>query len=235
MISIRAFSTFPFSKARFAAYLLGVAAIAGLSFVHFGPRPPEPVVLKQEAGGTDGTVFELVRFGKPSDEVRNSLPAIGIPWFLRRAGVTGNIDARDPTQLVITLTRDGKDIGHYIERVQPIDADRTRLYIAFEPNDMAQVQRLAAPIDTTLDPQSLLRTTLAEHVRCSLDGGGFRLSVLRPGAPRNPLDAIFAKLKTEPRRDTDTFPLDGRDSGEAAIRKAYRDEAERAGAAAPKL
>ncbi len=235
MISVFAFSPSRFSKAKFVIYLLGLAAIAGLSFVPFGPLPPEPIVLSQEEGGTGGALFDLLRFGKPSEEVRDALPAIGIPWFLRRAGVTGKIDASDPAQLVMTLTRNGKGFGRYIERVQPIDADRSRLYIAFEPDDMALVRDLAAPIDTTLDPPGLLRVTLAEHVRSSIDGGGFRLSVLRPGAPRNPLTALFGALRVEPRRDTDNFPLEGADRGEAAIRQAYRDEAKRAGAAAPNL
>jgi hypothetical protein len=235
MMSVFALSASPFSKSKFAGYLVGVAAIAGLSFVHFGPLAPEPVALTRDGAGAEGALFELQRFGRPADELRDRLPGIGIPWFLRRAGVLGQVDLRDPAQVVITLAWGGKIVGRYIERTQPIDADRTRLYVAFEANDMALVRRLAAPIDTTLDPPSLLRVTMAEHVRASIDGDGFRLSVLKPDAPRYKLDALFGALTPQPSRDTDNFALGDADREDAAIRQAYRDEAKRAGAAAPTL
>lgn len=235
MMPVFAFSMSPFSRTKFAAYLLGLAAVAGLPLTPAGPRAAEPFALKQDGPGAQGAVFDLLRFAKPSHEILEGLPTIGIPWFMRRAGVAGQASASDPSQLVITLAWDGKIVGRYIERVQPIDADRTRLYLAFEPADMALVRRLAAPIDSTLDPLSLLRVTLAEHIRSSMDGDGFRLSVLEPDAPRSKLTAIAGALRAESRRDSDIFPLSGPDSEEAAVRQAYRDEAERAGAAAPKL
>ncbi len=240
MMSLFAFSASPFSKMKFAAYLLGLAAIAGLSFNPLGPHAAKPVVMEQDGAAAPGTEFELLRFGQPSDEVLDSLEGVGIPWFLRRAGVTGEIGARypgqsAPGQIVITLMWDGKTVGRYIERVQPIDEDRTRVYLAFEPTDMALVRRLAAPVDTTLDPLSLLRVTGAEHIRCSMDNDEFRVSVLKPDAPGFKLDAIFRAIKEQPNRDSDIFPLDSADGDGAAIRKAYRDEATRAGAAASKL
>jgi hypothetical protein len=234
MMSLFAFSPSPFSKIKFAAYMLGLLVIIGISFNPSRPHAPEPVVLKQDDAQAPGTAFQLLRFGRASDELLDELPEIGIPWFLRRAGVTGAIDASDPDQLVITLTLDGKTFGRYIERVQPIDADRTRLYLAFEPTDMEIVRRLAAPVDTTLDPVSLLRVTGAEQIRSSLDYDEFRVSVLKPDTPGFMVDAALGAIRQQP-RNTDSFPLDDREMDRAAIRRAYHDEAVRAGAAAPKL
>ena len=235
MMSLFAFSPSSFSKLRFAVYLLGLLAITGISFNPLRPHPAEPVVLKQDGAETSGAAFQLMRFGRPPDELLDDLPEIGIPWFLRRAGVTGEIDAGDPGQLVITLTLEGKTVGRYIERVQPIDEDRSRLYIAFEPTDMELVRRLAAPIDTALDPLSLLRVTAAEHIRSSLDYDEFQVSVLKPDSPGFMLDAMFKGMRQQPNRDTDSFPLQSGEMDRAAIRRAYHDEAVRAGAGAPRL
>jgi hypothetical protein len=235
MNSFFAFTASPFSRTKFVAYLGGLAAIAAVSFVPLGSHPPERILLAQDGKGAPAALFDLVRFGRPADEVVESLRQAGIPWFLRRAGVTDQMDASHPGQLVITLVWNSRVVGRYIERVEPIDADRTRVYIAFEPGDMALVRRLAAPVDTTLDPQSLLRVTLAEHVRASIDGDGFRLRVLKPGAPGNQLSAIFGALAHETRRDSDDFPLDEAEQEDATIRHAYRDEAEGGGEAAPKF
>jgi len=234
-MQLLAFSTSPLNKPKLAAYLLAMAAIAGFSWAPLGPRAGAPVALPQDGGGPPRAVFALLRFGKPADEVLEHLPAIGIPWFLRRAGVTGTVSASGPGQIDIALSWNGSAVGRYTERVQPIDADRARVYFAFEPGDMALVQRLAAPIDSSLDPLSLLRMTLAEHVRSSLDGDGFRINVLKPDSPRHKLDALFGGIRAEPRRDSDDFQLDDADLEEASIRKAYRDEAERAGSSAPDL
>lgn len=235
MMSLFAFSTSPFSKIKFAAYLFGLVAIMGISFNPLRPHAAKPVAVEQDGATAPAAMFELLRFGRPSDEVLDDLPAIGIPWFLRRAGVTGEIGPSDPGQVVITLTLNGQTVGRYVERVLPIDADRARLYLAFEPTDMALVRRLAEPIDTTLDPLSLLRVTGAEHVRSSLDHDEFRVSVLKPDFPGFILDAIFGAVKHRPNRNSDTFPLERGESEGAAIRKAYRDEAIRAGADAPRL
>jgi hypothetical protein len=228
MMSLLGFSPAPFSTVKFVACLVGLMAIAGLSYAPLVLRPPEQVTVSQD-------VFDLVRFSKPVEEVRDMLPTIGIPWFLRRAGVKGLIDTSDPVQMIMTLVLEGQIVGRYIERVEPIDPDRSRLYVAWAPADMTLVQRLAAPIDTSLDPASLMRVTLAEHIRSSLDGGGFQLGVLKPGALRSILSGGFGGTVAHPRRVTDDFPLEAADKEAAAIRRAYRAEAERAGAAAPGL
>ena len=82
-------------------------------------------------------------------------------------------------------------------------------------------------------PDTLLRRDVLQA--SSNDGDGFRLSVLKPDAPRYKLDALFGALTPRPNRDTDNFALGDADREDAAIRQAYRDEAKRAGAAAPTL
>ncbi len=235
MRSLLVFTSTPFSKWKFAAYLTGLAVIVGASLVSRGPPPPVRLPLPQDGKGAPSTMFDVVRFGKASDEVLEGMHAAALPWFLRRAGVKGEWDTSHAGQLVMALSWNGQHVGRYIERVEPIDADRTRAYFGFEPDDMALVQRLVAPVATTLDPQGVLRAIEAEHVRASLYGDGFRLSVLRPGAPLNLLSAFTSGVTPEPTRETDHFALDYAEEEEANIRQAYRTEAKTAGAAAPKL
>jgi hypothetical protein len=235
MMSLFAFRAAPFSKTKFAAYMLGLAAITVASLTPAARHEAEPVAPKQDGPATPGAVFDLLRFGTPSDEILARLPAIGIPWFMRRAGVTTQAGASDPGQLVTTIIWNGKNVGRYIERVQPIDADRTRLTLGFEPDDMALVRLLVAPINSKIDPVSLLRVTLTEHVRSSIAGDGFRSSVLEPGSFRSRLDAAASALKREQRLDSDNFPLTGDEIEAAGIRRAYHDQAKRAGGAALKL
>jgi hypothetical protein len=149
--------------------------------------------------------------------------------------VSAQFDANDPRRVTIALTWQGKPVGRYIETIQPIDADRSRLYLAFVPNDIASVRRLAAPIDTTLDPLTLMRATLTEHVRSSIDGGGFRLGILNPDSLQSGMASLLGALAADPERTTDDFPLSGADRDAAAIRRAYREESKRAGAAAAQL
>jgi hypothetical protein len=235
MRSFLAFTSTPFSKTKFVAYLTGLAVLAVVSFVPRGPQQPVTLALTQDGKDAPSAMFDVVRLGKAADEVLEGMRAAGLPYYLRRAGVTGDWDTSHPGQLIMTLRWDGKRVGRYIDRVEPIDADRTRAYFGFEPGDMALVQRLAARVDTTLDPQGLMRAIEAEHVRASLYDDGFRPGMLKPGAPRNLLSAFTSGVAPEPTRDTDHFPLDYAEQEEANIRQAYRREAESAGAAAPKL
>jgi hypothetical protein len=228
MRSVLGFTSTPFSTMKFAAYLAALAVIAGASFVSRRPQQPVKLALAPTEKGAPAALFDVARFGKSADEVLDGMRAAGLPWFLRRAGVRGAWDTRHPGQMTLALTWNGKTIGRYIERVEPIDADRTRAYFAFEPADMALVQRLAAPVDTTLDPPGLLRAIEAEHVRASLYGDGFRLSVLKPGAPLNLLSAFTSGVWPEPKRDADQFPLSHAEEEEASVRQAYRREAEAA-------
>jgi hypothetical protein len=129
----------------------------------------------------------------------------------------------------------GRALGQIIERTEAITAERTRLYLAFVPDDMDLVRRLAAPIDTSLDPVGLVRATLAEHVRSRLDGDDFNLEILQP-------DSLLAKLKRlggaggDVRHPlTDDVPPVAADPGAAAIDQAYKDEARLAGSNAPNL
>jgi len=66
-------------------------------------------------------------------------------------------------------------------------------------------------------------------------GDSFRSGVLEPGSPRNRLDAAASALRGEQRLETDNFPLTSGEIEAAGIRRAYRDGAKRAGAAAPRL
>ena len=214
MMSLFDFSVAPFSRTKFAATMLGLAAITLAALISVGPRAaapkqdgPHAAAPKQDGPATQGAVFDLLRFGTSSDEVLDDLPAIGIPWFMRAAGVTAQAGVSDPGQLVTTLIWNGKNVGRFIERVEPIDEDRTRLWLAFEPDEMALARRLASPIDSKLDPVTLLRVTMTEHVRSSMAGDSFRSGVLQPVSPRNRLDAAASALRGEQRLDTDSFPL----------------------------
>lgn len=231
MISILAARNTPFSKGKFAAYLAVMALITGVSLVPRGPRETVKLTVAQDGKSAPAATFDVVRFGMAADEVLAGMRAAGLPWYLRGAGVSGVWETSHPGLLVMTLTLDGKSVGRYIERVEPIDPDRTRAYFGFEPGDPALVRRLAAPVDTTLDPEGLMRAIEAEHVRASLYGDGFRLSVLTPDAPVNLLSSFTSGVRAEPRRDRDDFELDQAEEGEARVREAYRREAE----AAPKL
>jgi hypothetical protein len=235
MMSLFGFSAARFSRTKFVLYLLGLAAITFASLTPARPRLAEPGAPRQESLAAQAPVFDLLRFGTPSDEILDDLPAIGIPWFMRDAGVTTRVWLSDPGKLVTTLIWKGEVVGRYIERVQLIDADRTRLYLSFEPVDMALVSLLAAPIHSKFDPVSLLRVTLTEHVRSSMAGDSFRSSVLEPGPGRNRLDAVASALRNQQRLDSDNFPLTGDEIEAAGIRRAYQDEVKRGGAAAPDL
>jgi hypothetical protein len=222
----------PYSSGKFAAYLAALAVLAGVSLVPRGPAPPVRLAVPQDGKAAPAAMFDVVRFGMSADEVLEGMRAAGVPWFLRRAGVTGVWEPGHAGLLILTLSLDGKRLGRYIERVEPIDADRTRAYFGFEPGDMALVGRLAAPVDTTLDPQGLLRAIEAEHVRASLYGDGFRLGVLKPDAPLNLMSSFTSGVRAELPRDRDDFPLDSEEQGQARVRDAYRREAAAAGAAA---
>jgi hypothetical protein len=224
----------PFSGLKFTAYLAALAVIAGVSLVPRGPRPVKLPTPRNEKAAP-AAMFDVVRMGKSADEVFDGMRAAGLPWFLRRAGVTGVWDTSQPGQLVMTLRWDGKIVGRYIERVEAIDADRTRAYFGFEPGDMALVQRLVAPVDSTLDAPGVLRAIEAEHVRAGLYGDGFRMSVLKPDAPLNLLSRFTSGVRPEPQRDRDDFLLNDAEQEEAVIRQAYRREAVEAGDAAPRL
>jgi hypothetical protein len=225
----------PYSPGKFAGYLAALAVLAGVSLAPREPAPPVRLPLPLDGTTAPAAAFDVVRFGMSAGEVLEGMRAAGVPWYLRRAGVTGAWDTSRPGQLVMTLSLDGKSVGRYIERVEAIDADRTRAYFGFEPGEPALVRRLVAPVDTTLDPEGLMRAIEAEHVRASLYGDGFRLSVLKPDAPVNLLSGLTSGVRAEPRRDRDDFQLDQDEEYEARVREAYRREAEEAGESAPRL
>jgi len=86
--------------------------------------------------------------------------------------------------------------------------------------------------DSKYDPVSLMRVVMIEHARSSIEGDSFDVSVLEksPGF----LAQVFRGVRrVEPR--TDDFPLSSRDQAAANLRRAYREEAKRAGAKASQL
>ena len=126
----------------------------------------------------------------------------------------------------------GQSVGRFVERLVAIDADRSKLLVAFAPDDPALLRQLVAGVDTKYDPVSLMRVVMIEHARSSIEGDSFDVSVLEksPGF----LALVFrGARRVEPR--TDDFPLSSRDQAAANLRRAYREEAKRAGAKASQL
>ena len=123
-------------------------------------------------------------------------------------------------------------VGRYVERLVAIDADRSKLLVAFVPGDQALLRQLVAGVDTKYDPVSLVRVVMIEHARSSIEGDSFDLSVLEK-SPGFLTLFLRSAHRDEPR--TDDFPLPRRDQEAANLRRAYREEAKRAGANASQL
>jgi hypothetical protein len=228
------FITPPFSAPKFAIYLGALAVVTGLSLSPFGNRAVPGAYPWRDDPAAQAPSFDLIRFAKPLDDIEVQWEEIGIPWFLRNAGVVGVVAADQQHRLTISLTWQGKALGRIVEKTEMITPGGTRLYLAFVPDDMALVRQLAAPIDTTLDPVGLIQTTLDEHVRSRLDGESFDLSILKPGSLETMLLHMLHASDALRHPATDNFPASTIDTGAAAIEKAYRDEARLAGADAAK-
>lgn len=181
--------------------------------------PPQPQV--QAMSAPTETPFTVLRLGRPAEEVRRILRPIGLPWFLRRLGATGAFDDSGG-QISIEVAVQGRKVGRYVERLVPIDADRSKLLVDFVPADAILLGHLVASLKTVHDPVTLMRAVMFEHTRSSVAGEDFNPSVLV--APPNTSGASFLEkvnaIGTCPAPQTDNFPLCERDQQAANIRHA---------------
>ena len=224
----------PFSWLRFGAFMTGLAVIAGISLLAAGAPDPTHDAAQAAAGqaGTAGAEFGVVRFGAPAEEIRGQLRLVGLPWFLRRQGASGQFDWDGDGTATLGVMWRGQPVGRFVERLVAIDADRSKLLVAFAPADPALLRQLVAGIDTRYDPVSLMRVVMIEHARSSIEGDSFDLGVLEK-SPGILARVIRGARESAPR--TDDFPLSDRDQAAANLRRAYREEARRAGARASQL
>ena len=223
----------PFSWLRFGAFMAGLAVIAGISLLP-AKAPDLARDPAQTAAGhaTTEAQFGVVRFGAPAEEIRGQLRQLGLPWFLRKQGASGQFDWDGDSSATLTVIWRGQSVGRFVERLVAIDADRSKLLVAFAPADPALLRQLVAGVETEYDPVSLMRVVMIEHARSSIEGDSFDVSVLE----KNPgfLKLVLRGVRgAEPR--TDDFPLSSRDQGAANLRRAYREEARRAGVKASQL
>jgi hypothetical protein len=224
----------PFSWLRFGAFMAGLAVIAGISLL-LADAPDRARDGAQTAAGEAATTeaqFGVVRFGTPAEEIRAQLRLLGLPWFLRKQGASGQFDWDGDSNATLGVIWRGQSVGRFVEQLVAIDADRSKLLVAFAPDDPGLLRQLAAGIDTKYDPVSLMRVVMIEHARSGIEGDSFDVGVLE----KNPgfLALVFrAASRVEPR--TDDFPLSDRDQAAANLRRAYREEAKRAGAKASQL
>jgi hypothetical protein len=240
----------PFSWRRFGAFMAGLAVIAGFSLlsarapergrdaaqVTTGQAAPErgrdAAQIAAEQAATTEAQFGVVRFGAPAEEIRGQLRQLGLPWFLRKQGASGQFDWDGDSNATLRVIWRGQSVGRFVERLVAIDEDRSKLLVAFEPADPTLLRQLLAAVDTKYDPVSLMRVVMIEHARSSIEGESFDVSVLEksPGF----LTLVFRSARrVEPR--TDDFPLSSRDQQAANLRRAYREEAKRAGIKASQL
>jgi hypothetical protein len=174
--------------------------------------------------------FTVLRFGRPAEEIRRQLPLVGLPWFLKRLGATGAY-VDDGGEFSIEVVVQGKKIGRYVERLVPIDADRSKLFVDFVPADAALLADLVASLETAYDPPTLMRVVMFEHTRSAIAGESFNLRVL-DGAPSSSGGTFLEKLRNLgmcPPPQTDDFPLCDRDRDAANIRHATGAKAAPAG------
>jgi hypothetical protein len=165
--------------------------------------------------------FTVLRFGRPVEDIRRQLPLVGLPWFLKRLGATGAF-VDDDDEFSIEVVVQGKKIGRYVERLVPIDADRSKLFVDFVPADAALLADLVASLETAYDPPTLMRVVMMEHTRSAIAGESFDLRVL-DGDPNSSGGTFLEKLRNLgmcPPPKTDDFPLCDRDRYAADIRHA---------------
>jgi len=223
----------PFSWLRFGAFMAGLAVIAGISLLP-AKAPDLARDPAQTAAGhaTTEAQFGVVRFGAPAEEIRGQLRLLGLPWFLRKQGASGQFDWDGDSNVTLGVIWRGQSVGRFVERLVAIDADRSKLLVAFEPADPALLRQLVAGVDTKYDPASLMRVVMIEHARSSIEGESFDVGVLEK-SPGFLARVIRGARGVAPR--TDDFPLSSRDQETANLRRAYREEAKRAGAKASQL
>jgi hypothetical protein len=228
-----ALSSAPFSWTRFTLFMAGLAAISVVSIA--GDRRAASHNHDERAPALAGSDdVDIVAFCQPVEDLHDDLRQIGIPWFLRRQGATSRFDSQGKTDINIEVGYKGEPVGNYVEHLVTLDADRSKLQVAFIPKNHGLVGLLAKPIDTKLDPISLMRVTMAEHVRSAAKQDGFDFNVLTETP-----DSYKAKFRKAFRASVRGESQDGDNiscpSENANIRRAYREEAARAGADAHKL
>ena len=215
MISFLAWRETPFSWPRFAAYLAGLAVVAGLSLVTERSEAVAP------PGG--GPAREPLRLGRPVAELYPQLRQIGLPWYLRRAGAKADISGDGAAELVFDVEISGHKLGRYVEHLERLDDDRAKLWLSFEPVDPQAVAALAAPVNSRLADADLLRALLKEHIRSELADESFDLDVL--DNRHMPFIALSSRwlhtLHPCPPPKTDDFALCGPDLAAATERHAH--------------
>jgi hypothetical protein len=231
----------PFHWLRFSLYMAGLAALTAGSFAigRNAPAAEKLAVVAHDApapapAGADSV--ETVRLCMSEEDLLGDLPRLGIPWFLRRQGATARFESRGETEIAIEVSYQGKTAGDYVERLTALDTERTRIQIEFVPKDMDLLTQLAKPIDTSLDPASLMRVVMAEHVRSNMTGAPFDFNVLsEKSVPSvSTFGKAFVAIANGPRQNGDDIVCPNA-SHNANIRRAYREEAQKAGAHADKL
>ena len=205
----------PLSVPRLVAYLAALLALVWLSLQTEASQAVAP------PGG--GPLREPLRLGRPMAELYPRLRQLGLPWYLRRAGAKADITGDGAAELVLDVNIAGHRIGRYVEHMERLDDDRTKVWLSFDAADPEAVAALAGPVKSRLADADLLRAILKEHIRSELADDGFDLSVLENR--HMPLIEMGSRwlraMHVCPAPQTDDFPLCERDLEAATVRHAH--------------
>ena len=243
IFSVFAFRTTPFSLVRFFLYLAALAVLTAGS-MGIGLKAPEPAADPVAAAPpetppakprNDGV--ETVRLCMSADDLRADLTRVNIPWFPRRQGVVGKFQNRNETDVAIDVIFKGQSAGTYVERITALDEGRTMLEVGFVPGDVGVLAGLVKPIQTDRDPADLMRVVMAEHTRSALTLNRFDFGVLTKASDTSVKGRLGKAFIDAARGDNrNGGPMScPEERHEANVRRAYREEAQKAGASANKL
>lgn len=204
-----------FSPLRFLAYLGVMAALCLKSLAPEGGQAFAPA--------EGGPAMEPLRLGRPVAELYPQLRQAGLPWYLRRAGAKAVVTGDGSSTLSFDIDADGHKIGRYVERLERIDADRSKLWLSFEAADAKAVAALAAPVRSRLPDEDLMRAILKEHIRSELSDDKFDLDVLANNrfAALGIVSGYLGRNFLCPQPQSDDFPLCEADQEAATVRRAY--------------
>ena len=109
----------PFSWLRFGAFMAGLAVIAGISLL-LAEAPDRARDAAQTAAGQAAATqaqFGVVRFGAPAEEIRGQLRQLGLPWFLRKQGASGQFDWDGDSNATLRVIWRGQSVGRFVQRL----------------------------------------------------------------------------------------------------------------------
>jgi len=118
----------PFSWLRFGAFMAGLAVIAGFSLL--SARAPErgrdTAQIAAGQAATTEAQFGVVRFGAPAEEIRGQLRQLGLPWFLRKQGASGQFDWDGDSNATLRVIWRGQSVGRFANSWRPATANMIR-------------------------------------------------------------------------------------------------------------